>query len=378
MKPLKIKNPFVVGVPVEGENFANRKEEKQEILDTIQSGQNLILYAPRRYGKSSLLREISSSLPSNNYIVIWLDLSEVSTVRGFLERMVKELHRSSKTGKLADFIQETLPRFLSMFRIGLGDLDISISVPPERDLEELTLEVFDLPEKIGVQTNKRVVVIFDEFQDLLLLENNLDKKLRARIQYHKQASYVFMGSRKSLINKIFFDRKSPFYYIGKKIEINYIPTEEFKPFIQERFRATGKEIKENQLNKVLEATKGHPYFTQHLCFEIWNLASERVTDANVNEALEKCISAQSYLYEMLVDQIRSKDQRNVLFFLARHGPQAQFDVTTLTKMEIKNPNAITLALRKLVEMELIERNKRGQYRLVDPFFALFLKTKLEV
>lgn len=371
-----MKNPFVFGVPVEGQSFADREQEKKEILDAFFSGSNLILFAPRRHGKSSLLKEVCSSL-SEEYITVWLDISEVSTLRGLLERMLKAVHYASKMGKITGFVKHTLPKFLSMFKISLGDVDISITTPEEKDLEALCLEIFDLPEKVGSRLNKKVRVIFDEFQDILLLGKGIDRKMRARIQHHKFASYVFMGSRHSLINSIFFDKKSPFYYIGKKIEINYIPKDEFKSFIKDRFAATGKKIEGSQIDIILEATSGHPYFTQLLCFEIWNSAIKKVTSKDVEESLKRCLSSSGYIYEMLLDQIRNRTQRALLAHLAKSGSKNLFSFEALRQMEIKNPNALSYATKRLLEMEIIEKDKKGEYRFVDPFFALYLKQRMQ-
>lgn len=371
-----MKNPFVFGIPVQGQAFANREREKKEILDALFSGSNLILFAPRRYGKSSILKEVCSSL-SEEYITVWLDISEISTLKGLLERMLKAVHYASKMGKIAGFIKHTLPKFLSMFKISLGDVDISITTSEEKDLEALCLEVFDLPEKVGSKLNKKVRVVFDEFQDILLLGKDIDKKMRARIQHHKFASYVFMGSRHSLINRIFFDKKSPFYYIGKKVEINYIPKNEFNLFIEDRFSTTGKKIEGPQIERILEATSGHPYFTQLLCFEIWNAAAKKVAPEDVEESLQRCLSSSGYIYEMLLDQIRNRTQRALLAHLAKSGSKNLFSFEALRQMEIKNPNALNYATKRLLEMEIIEKDKRGEYRFVDPFFALYLKQRMQ-
>jgi len=368
-------NPFVFGVPVEGANFTNREKEKREIVDSVMAGQNFILFAPRRYGKSSLLREIMRGLDKEKFLTLWIDVSEVSTVRGFLERIINQINEFSKAAKLAEFIKTTLPKFLSMFRVGLGEFNITITAPDQAELDELSLEIFDLPERLAQKSNKRVIVIFDEFQDLLLLGQALDKKMRAKIQYHKSTSYVFMGSRRSLINKMFFDRQSPFYFIGKKMEINYILKEDFRPFIKEQFQATGKKINEEIIGSILQITGGHPYFTQYLCFEIWNLTQKEVSSSLVEQALSTCVASQSYIYEMLLDQIKSKDRKAVLFYLAEHGSKDIFSIDSLREMEVKNPNGVNYALKALMEKEILEKGKKGKYRFVDPFFAFYLRKK---
>lgn len=50
-------NPFKYGKIVSGEFFYDRREELQRIKETLKGGNNLVLYAPRRYGKSSLVHK---------------------------------------------------------------------------------------------------------------------------------------------------------------------------------------------------------------------------------------------------------------------------------------------------------------------------------
>ena len=58
---------------------------------------------------------------------------------------------------------------------------------------------------------------------------------------------------------------------------------------------------------ILQITGGHPYFTQYLCFEIWDLTQKKVTSSLIEQGSSICVGSQSYIYEMLLDQIKSKD-----------------------------------------------------------------------
>jgi hypothetical protein len=49
-----MENPFVYGKVVRGKYFADREAEIAELVNDIASGQNVIVFSPRRYGKTSL------------------------------------------------------------------------------------------------------------------------------------------------------------------------------------------------------------------------------------------------------------------------------------------------------------------------------------
>jgi predicted AAA+ superfamily ATPase len=54
-------NPFKYGGVVKGKYFYNRTKEIQQLKSDIKSGNNLILFAPRRFGKTSLISKANST-----------------------------------------------------------------------------------------------------------------------------------------------------------------------------------------------------------------------------------------------------------------------------------------------------------------------------
>jgi len=55
-------NPFIFGKVVTGKYFTNRTEELRELKQDIKNHTNIILYGPRRYGKTSLIFNLFESL----------------------------------------------------------------------------------------------------------------------------------------------------------------------------------------------------------------------------------------------------------------------------------------------------------------------------
>ncbi|MEA2081432.1 MAG: hypothetical protein U9O97_01640 [Elusimicrobiota bacterium] len=52
------KNPFIYGEEVKGKYFCNRKSEIKELLRDIKNSQNITIFSPRRFGKTSLIKEV--------------------------------------------------------------------------------------------------------------------------------------------------------------------------------------------------------------------------------------------------------------------------------------------------------------------------------
>ena len=73
-KRRKMKRLFVTGVPVTGDDFAGRKEELREIRHSLQNGQSVVVIAPRRFGKTSLILTILQELQRSGSYVADVDL----------------------------------------------------------------------------------------------------------------------------------------------------------------------------------------------------------------------------------------------------------------------------------------------------------------
>ena len=64
-------NPFRYGAKVTGGAFYDRREIKNSMENAIDGGNNVVLYGPRRYGKSSLVAEmmtIRTIMPHTIYL----------------------------------------------------------------------------------------------------------------------------------------------------------------------------------------------------------------------------------------------------------------------------------------------------------------------
>ena len=55
-------NPFYFGTWVNTGDFCNRTQEMDELQRDVDAGMNVLLYAPRRYGKTSLLKQLTERL----------------------------------------------------------------------------------------------------------------------------------------------------------------------------------------------------------------------------------------------------------------------------------------------------------------------------
>src|SRR5215207_6026214 len=80
-----MKNPFVYGEIVPGEAFVDREVELDRLVTDLAGGQKVFLISPRRYGKSSLVRQALAALARQNALTAEVTVSSYSSYLSFLE-----------------------------------------------------------------------------------------------------------------------------------------------------------------------------------------------------------------------------------------------------------------------------------------------------
>ena len=84
-------NPFKYETVVEEPFFFDRKDELKQIVETLKGGNNLVLYAPRRYGKTSLVIKAMHDLENDGYQCIYIDFMTVYSRESFIETYTKTI-----------------------------------------------------------------------------------------------------------------------------------------------------------------------------------------------------------------------------------------------------------------------------------------------
>jgi hypothetical protein len=136
-------------------------------------------------------------------------------------------------------------------------------------------EVLAMPAKASEKEVKRVVVVFDEFQQILEYESDVvERLLRSSIQHQTNVAYIFCGSRKHLIRQMFMDSQRPMYRSGAHYPLGLIDETHWQQFIAEKFTESGKRISAEVISALCALTEGHPFYTQHLCHPLWELCEE--------------------------------------------------------------------------------------------------------
>jgi AAA+ ATPase superfamily predicted ATPase len=362
-------NPFVFGRPVKGGSFIDREKETRRLVGYMQSSQNAIIYSPRKYGKTSLvLRAMEAT--EDALISIFIDCYAITSEAELGRRISSAVLSHYRHAEILDAVGRLFSGLVP--RVTIKTVP-EVQLEVEWDREGDWREALELPERLAADTGRRVVVVFDEFQELGRFDGLL-KTLRAAFQHHSRTSYLFIGSKRHMMEWIFRNRESPFYNFGAHITLREIPADEFRPFILDAFARAEVPVGEEVVDRLLALTGSHPYYTQRLCFDLWyrGIAQGRITAPDLDAVVSETIADLEDSYIAIWDLL-TPNQRKALLAVAG-GETDLYSGDFIRKWEFASPASVQSAMRKLLEREVVSE-EGGRYLLADVFLGAWLRKR---
>ena len=374
----KMTNPFQYGGVVGEEAFCNRQIELADLLRAMQNGERLFLFSERRMGKTSLVRLALSRLSRDKHLAAYVDLWPTDSEKSFLTATARALAQAMATRpeRMLDAARAFFPQLSPVLTLDeAGRPELRFEVTPRRPSEQALEDVLSAPGRIAEKRRKRVVVVFDEFQQILQYgDDRVERTLRSAIQGQDHVAYLFLGSQKHLIQEMVLDRSSPLYRAGAHYPLRPIATPEWQPFIRSRFEDSNRHISQDRIETVCEMCGGHPFYTQHLCHALWELCApgETVTDELVGAALDLLLDRESQAYTALWDSLTGP-QRRLLASLAATGDTGEIYSTAFREQHgLGAPSTVQRAAAALLQRDLVDRSN-GSYVVADRFLRLWIQ-----
>ena len=375
-------NPFNFGDLALDEGFTDREAELRELEADIRNGQNVVIFAPRRYGKTSLVWRATQELVRRDEVLVaQVDLMRTATREQLAAKLAQALYEQISTPlermreRAADIFRGLRIRPVMTLDPHDGSLGFSFAAGhPKEDVNATLERLLELPAELAAERGRRVALVFDEFQQVIKLDPALPALMRAVFQSQPDVSHVYLGSKRSLMEELFNDVNEPFWRSAKHIELGPIPVDAFAAFIAERFAGTGKEAPPAVVDALLAITWGHPYGTQELCYALWEETPRRraATAAGLDAAMARVLRSEN-AYFTHVWEGASRAQRVVLQALAADPPDAATSEEYRHRHGLPAPSSVQRALDALVTDELVAREGPGAYRIAEPFLADWIR-----
>lgn len=363
-------NPFVYSRVVAPSDVVDRDAEVRDLIDSALGGHYVRLVAPRRYGKTSLMgRVLAEAARRHRMPGVLVDFFGVVSLADVAIR-IERAYAAGLEGGVRSRVESHL-RTLGL-GLSLGVQGISVNLQRRADdLDPLPAlhALLEVPVEVARHRKRRLLLVFDEFQDLLAVDG-ADAIIRSHIQHQgDMAAYVFCGSQPGMMARLFGHRDRPLFGQAKAMELRPLPDDELAGYIERRFAANRRSVCD-VMQALLATVRGHPQRAMLLAHHLHDqVPSGRTADATRwQRALDVCMGALDEEFESYWRSTRPVDQRVLRAIVAFGSPhrEAAADALGLTS------GAVAGGLARLRDAGEVTREG---FTIIDPLLELWIRQR---
>jgi hypothetical protein len=369
-------NPGLIqaGKPATGIHFVGREEELKIIARLLSMGQSVVLVAPRRFGKTSLVLELLRKLKTVDRYTAYVDVFASPTLELLSAQIVEAVLRNHKLDR---FFTKSRKSAMAMIKnLGLKSviedfefiLGFSENRPDEWGLLQDSINFID---RFAVKHKKTMVCAFDEFGDVEKLDGDKIVKLfRSLVQVQQQTGYIFSGSYESVMNTMFIRKNSPFFRFARVFYLDFIPKEKFIRYFRKTLASREISMPDQAMKEVLDFTGGHPYYSQLALQMILIDFLVKGSVPGLESIKTGMLNAErGYLEKTWEDLSSSRETVKVLLALVEHERGLY---GRLGKEHIN----VSRGLSQLSRKGIILKTGNHAYKLSDPLFKHWLRENI--
>lgn len=364
--------PFEYGCVVKGEMFCPRPGLESELRRFMETGQNVVIFGERRIGKTSLI--MSAFGRAKGCRMLYVDLLNIRTISDFCDRVASAASRMAGTKGIVTRVLEFLSR-----------LRPTLSVDPQNGMPVVSVDsrlaesvssfddVIYMIERLAAR--ERIVVVFDEFQEILKLEDSAAAlaALRAKIQFLSETCFVFSGSIRRDMVSIFTDYRSPFYKSAASMNVEAIVDEDFVRFLKRRFAVGRRRASKAFLLRVLETANRISGDVQQLCDAIWSTSEDNAElgEADLSNGVDQILKQDGASFAIQTEHL-TRYQMKALHGIAALGGRHVFSAEFIKQAGLSSAPTAKRAIEKLINLGLIYC-RENEYCIFNPFLIEWLK-----
>ena len=376
---------FPTDSPIPAGQLIGRRDDIRELTTRLEAGTHLILAGARRTGKTSVCEAALARAARHGAYTAKVDLFRVSDAGELAELVAsavianrsaahRALRRARSAGRAALSAAQTRALVKMVGELGEG-VEIALTPglaaqDPERALD-LALE---LPERVARADGKRLILFFDEFQELASARrpygdpDAVTNRMRAVFQRSTAVSYLFAGSIEHVMRDLFAPSRRAFSGFGSFYSLRPIDPEDWRAGVADRFEADGCKVADPALGRIVELGGGHPRATMRIAQQTHLVSLEldsREIDLDlVQVGFERALEGDRPTMEQIVERIR---------LLHKHGLLIVRTVAAGQPLPRRiQPGVRDRVLKLLRDAGVLEHESRGQWRVIDPLLRHYL------
>jgi len=374
-----MQNPFAFSNYVVGAAFCNRKKELSELHKYITGSQNVLLFSHRRYGKSSLIRQIFNGIKEKNLDIgtMHVELYGTTSEKDFIARTFQSLNQ----------LESNFDRLLKSVSAALKNVKLNLSIDPATGIPSISPSFGVINEKMFLEElmnillkysqKRKLVIAYDEFQEVAnYTEEGFEKRLRSFLQQHSNICYIFSGSQQHLITEMFNSTNRAFYKLADSFPLGKIETKHYIPWAQKLFRRKNVHLDAELIEEIVARFENHPMYIQNFLFHLWDEPEETGFSPETIDKIENSIIERRNLEHTVLWETLSINQKKTLKLILLNDGSNLFNADALKSVNLKTGSLVTKALSSLITKEIIIKN--GKYMIQDVVLKKWLQKTLSL
>ncbi|TCS43156.1 AAA family ATPase [Reinekea marinisedimentorum] len=360
-------NPFQYEKLPTADNFCGREVESERLHNLILDSKNVVLFGDRRYGKTSLIEHVFRGLPKT-VLHAFADLFACTDSTEVAQALYKAVYDA-----LPFDLDSKLKEISGLFKRATFEIQTtnsgSIKARPRlegRDFEELLNDALSGAERFCEKHGCTLVIALDEFQQVAeIKDKRIDAILRAYMQRLTYISFIFSGSKKSILSGLFIDKKQPLYGMATSISIGGIELPTLKTFCEERL---GQRFDDEVFELLYEQVRGQTKLILQSCY--WLYANGWELNApNTHKVVQQIIEEKDEEFRLLFNGFKAQ-QKKALKMIGRYGGKNLFKQENLEPFGLTRQGLSQVLVALIGSGDVIKEDKT--YLVADVHFHLWI------
>ena len=383
MAPLLARQPpgprFPIGGPVPSEDLVGREPYMRRAADRLLDGEHVLIAGPRRIGKTSVILEVLRRLRRKGALAAYVDCLGATGVRELGERLAAALLAALEGRDAIDDVRR-IAAGMHAGRMRYEHLELVLPVVKETSAQRAFEAALDLPRAVAARSGKRVVIALDEFQEAGRVGQRVFDLMRSRFQSQRGVAYAFLGSEEGILEELFAQKGRALYRFAVALDLAEegghrfgIDPAEWLAYLRRKFGQRKISLAETEVDRILDATGGHPQDTMQLCAALYHFVREQglrsVTAQLVDIAYELTLRELERPFALHWSDLgEQKYLQAIAKRIARREP------LYAARPDGDVPRAEVLrAVTTLQARGLVVRTGRGRYEYLEPMFAEYVR-----
>jgi len=359
-----------------GAAFCNREKERAYLKQCVENNEHVVLVAPRRYGKTSLIAQV---IQETGVISVSIDLLLAPNASFVLEAILTGV--SDACSQLIQEQGSVKDRIFSLFasfnpKLTLSALGQKLEFSTNNQTPSTISEALLLLEQAAQEADVQIIFAMDEFQQVGTLANyhTIEASIRHAVERSKNVTYIFSGSNRHMLEQMFNDKTRPLYHLCELLRLDRIKPKDLHGFIKKLSkRKWGSILDDDCLDLIISLTEQHTFYVNRLCRLLWK-HDQKPDKEGVKVAWDSYVNSQQWIADDLSKL--TANQRNIMQALAKQPTSEIYGeyMRNTTKIQA---SSISKTIASLQKTDMIYCDTQKNFKITDPAVRCFILAKLK-